>query len=108
MKLSPQTRAALARPFAVWAPPRREPPSEWMKREYVIAAEESASPGKYSFAHYAFLREIFDSFVDLEEVLARGLADFGAYRTDVIFICMLTGMLHAASLAGGSWTWLQL
>src|SRR5215203_113823 len=26
---------------------------------------------------------------DLKDVLARGLADFGAYRTDVIFICII-------------------
>jgi len=28
-------------------------------------------------------------FADLKDVLARGLADFGAYRTDVIFICLI-------------------
>lgn len=35
---------------------------------------------------------------DLREVLAKGLADFGAYRTDVIFICLiypLAGVLIA-------------
>ncbi len=29
------------------------------------------------------------TIADLREVLARGLADFGAYRTDVIFICLI-------------------
>jgi uncharacterized membrane protein len=27
--------------------------------------------------------------VDLRDVLARGLADFGAYRTDIIFLCII-------------------
>ena len=26
---------------------------------------------------------------DLREVLAKGLADFGAYRTDVVFLCVI-------------------
>ena len=29
------------------------------------------------------------SVADLRDVLARGLADFGAYRTDVVFLCLL-------------------
>ena len=35
---------------------------------------------------------------DLRDVLARGLADFGAYRSDVVFICIiypLVGLLLA-------------
>ena len=36
----------------------------WMETGYVVSAEESAEPGLYSFDRYAYLREIFDSFVD--------------------------------------------
>lgn len=65
LNLSPATRKALAEAFKLWAPPRREPPSRWMEREYVISAEgESAEPGRYSFARYAFLKQAFDWTVD--------------------------------------------
>lgn len=56
--------AALAQAAKAWAPPRREPPSNWIAREYVISAEESAEPGRYSFARYAYLRDVFDWFAD--------------------------------------------
>jgi phage terminase large subunit GpA-like protein len=35
-----------------------------MEREYVISAEESAEPGKYSFGCYAYLRDVVDWFAD--------------------------------------------
>jgi uncharacterized membrane protein len=40
---------------------------------------------------------------DLRDVLARGVEDFGAYRTDVIFICIiypLAGLILARVAAG--------
>jgi len=44
------------------------------------------------------------SVADLREVLAKGLADFGAYRTDVIFICLIYPIvgLILAQLAFGN------
>jgi uncharacterized membrane protein len=43
------------------------------------------------------------SLADLREVLARGLADFAAYRTDVIFLCIIYPVVGVvlASLAFG-------
>jgi uncharacterized membrane protein len=44
------------------------------------------------------------ALADLREVLAKGLADFGAYRTDVIFICLIYPIvgLILAQLAFGN------
>lgn len=71
-RLSDSAIAGLRDAFKLFAPPKRENPSEWMEREYVIAAEgESAEPGRYSFARYEMLRGVFDWTVDPEvEVVA--------------------------------------
>jgi hypothetical protein len=58
--MHPASRAALRRSLAVYGPPARTPPSRWMEGEYVVSAEESAEPGRYSFDRYAYLREILD------------------------------------------------
>jgi phage terminase large subunit GpA-like protein len=62
--MHPASRTALRNSLAVYEPPARTPPSKWMETGYVVSAEESAEPGLYSFDRYAYLREIFDSFVD--------------------------------------------
>jgi phage terminase large subunit GpA-like protein len=62
--MHPASRTALRRSLAVYEPPGRTPPSEWMEGEYVVSAEESAEHGRYSFDRYAYLRGVIDSFVD--------------------------------------------
>ena len=72
MKLGSATANALRRAFKVWAAPSRLAPSKWMETTYVISAEESAEPGRYSFGRYAYLRDAIDWFVDpdVEMVMA--------------------------------------
>lgn len=64
MRLTPATSAARRKAFELWAAPSRLPPSQWMESEYVISSEESAEPGRYSFARYAYLRDPLDWFAD--------------------------------------------
>ena len=45
------------------------------------------TPGKSGTLSPLAIRRI--SAADLRDVLVRGLADFGAYRTDVVFLCLL-------------------
>ncbi len=66
MAKSQATNAALLEALALWAAPSRQQPSQWMEREYVISSEESAEPGRYSFARYAYLRDPLDWFADPE------------------------------------------
>jgi phage terminase large subunit GpA-like protein len=77
--MHPASRTALRNSLAVYEPPARIPPSTWMQDEYVVSAEESAEPGRYSFDRYAYLREIFDSFLDpdIEMVVAPKAAQTG-------------------------------
>jgi phage terminase Nu1 subunit (DNA packaging protein) len=55
---APGEQAALRNSLAVYEPPARTPPSKWMEEEYVVSAEESAEPGRYSFDRYAYLRGV--------------------------------------------------
>jgi hypothetical protein len=49
-----------------------------MEREYVISAEESAEPGKYSFGRYAYLRDVVDWFADPDIEMERGAVLVGS------------------------------
>lgn len=62
--MGPATASSLRKAFAIWKAPKRVPPSEWLETEYVISAEESAEPGRYSFGRYAYLRDVVDWFAD--------------------------------------------
>jgi phage terminase large subunit GpA-like protein len=64
MATGPAVRATLAKAWALWKPPPRIKPSEWMEREVTVPSEETAVPGRYRFTRYEFLRQIVDSFVD--------------------------------------------
>jgi uncharacterized membrane protein len=69
-------------------------PLEWGWDQVKLAALAVGSAGRslrrseaYRYAPLPAVRRI--QAADLKDVLARGLGDFGAYRTDVIFLCLI-------------------
>src|SRR6187397_1751506 len=69
-------------------------PIEWGTAQFQ-AGSRSVESGSHAIYHKD---ESLNSLVpeirqikteDLKDVLAKGLADFGAYRTDVIFLCII-------------------
>lgn len=86
--LSLATSGALTEAWRLWAPPIRRRPSEWLEAEYALAPEESATPGRYSFARHEFLREIADSLSDPDiEMVVLGKAAQTGWTT------VLTGLI---------------
>jgi uncharacterized membrane protein len=83
-------------------------PLEWgadQLRAANLAVERAShslrSPAEISRSTFPTVREI--ELGDLKDVLARGLDDFAAYRTDVIFLCIvypLAGLILAALAFG--------
>jgi uncharacterized membrane protein len=83
-------------------------PAEWsvdQLRSANLAVERAGHslrrPPEAEYAPLPGVRQI--DVADLKDVLARGLSDFAAYRTDVIFICIIYPVvgLVLASLAFG-------
>jgi uncharacterized membrane protein len=69
-------------------------PLEWAWDELKLAALAVGSAGRslrrseeYRYAPLPAIRRIEP--VDLKDVLVRGLRDFGEYRTDVLFLCLI-------------------
>src|SRR5918995_1991112 len=83
-------------------------PAEWsvdQLRSANLAVERAGHslrrPPEAEYAPLPAVRRI--NLADLKDVLARGLSDFAAYRTDVIFVCIIYPVvgLVLASLAFG-------
>ena len=86
-------------------------PIEWGvdQFKYTIHGVESANRGflpAETDAQLPVVRRI--TVADLKDVLARGASDFGANRTDVIFLCVMYPVIGVvlASLAAGGCGWL--
>ncbi|HEX6980556.1 MAG TPA: DUF2189 domain-containing protein, partial [Alphaproteobacteria bacterium] len=82
-------------------------PAEWGWDQLRATAHTIASVGRAmrgapeSRAAKPMVRRI--QVADLKDVLARGFSDFGAYRTDVIFLCIIypvTGLVLARLMFG--------
>jgi uncharacterized membrane protein len=83
-------------------------PAEWsvdtLKNAELAVERAGHSLRRPAEARYAPLPEVRQiELADLKDVLARGLSDFAAYRTDVIFVCIIYPVvgLVLASLALG-------
>src|SRR5438309_1012124 len=67
-------------------------PIEWATDQFKLAgmAVGSASRAGVGTEREALLPEVRHiGFEDLKQALARGVEDFAAYRTDVIFLCVI-------------------
>lgn len=82
-------------------------PIEWIRDEINIAAHAAGSAGHaiagphdYAATHPA-VRKI--GWADLKDALRKGIDDFGAYRTDVLFLCLIypiAGLVLARAATG--------
>src|SRR4051812_633822 len=97
MSVSQQTSAALARALRTWKPPTKLLPSSWIEREVVLPQDETATPGRYRFTRYEFLREIADAFVDpdVEDLVVRKCSQVG--WTTLFTLLILYGVAHDPS-----------
>src|SRR5215510_15303345 len=64
-------------------------PVEWSWDQLKHTGTALASAGRALRAHEAPPRVRRIEVADLKDVLRRGLDDFGAYRSDVIFLCII-------------------
>lgn len=82
-------------------------PIEWFRDEINIVAHAAGSAGRaiggphdYAATHPA-VRQI--GWADLKDAIAKGFADFGDYRTDVLFLCVvypIAGLVLARAALG--------